>query len=253
MWELDYEEGWASKSWCFWTVVLEKTPKSPLDCQEIQPLHSKGNQSWVFIGKTDAKAYWNSNTLATSCKELTHWKNSDAGSDRGQEEKGMTKDEMAGWHHRLDGHEFEWILGVGDVQGDLVCCDSWGCKESGTSEWLNWTELRRVKGHETRNKAAVVPGSLIFYHQFWVYFTFCVLQKILFGLWNGWMLLAYNFIHFLDSLMLHEGSKASLDYDFQNSWCSKITGSNHLMYGLPNCYFILLNASFPISIPKWYP
>ena len=106
--------------------------------------------------------------------------------------------------------------------------------------WLK-SGTRRVKGHETQNKAAVVPGS---YHQFWVYFTFYFLQKILFGLWNDWILPAYNFMYFLDSFMLHGGSKASLDYEFQNSWCSKITGSNQLTYGLMSCYFILLNAPF---------
>lgn len=106
--------------------------------------------------------------------------------------------------------------------------------------WLK-SGTRRVKGHETQNKAAVVPGS---YHQFWVYFTFYVLQKILFGLWNDWILLAYSFMYFLDSFMLHGGSKASLDYEFQNSWCSKITSSNKLTYSLLSCYFILLNAPF---------
>ena len=149
-------------------------------------------------------------------------KDPDAGRDWGQEEKGMTENEMAGWHHRLNEHEFEWTLGVGDGQRGLVCCYSWGCWVG--HKWatkLNWTELRMVKGDETQNKAAVVLGSLIFYHYFWVYFTFCVLQIILFALWNGLILLAYNFMYFLDSLMLHEASKASLDYEFQNSWCSK--------------------------------
>ena len=85
---------------------------------------------------------WNSSTLATSCEELIIGKDSDAGRDWGQEEKGTTEDEMAGWHHWLDGHEFGWTLGVGDGQGGLVCCDSWGRKESDTTEWLNWTELK---------------------------------------------------------------------------------------------------------------
>ena len=176
MWELDCKEGWALKNWCFWTVVLEKTLESLLDCKEIQPLHSKGNQSWVFIGKTDAKA----ETPVLWPPHAKSWligKNSDSGRDQGQEEKGMTEDEMAGWHHRLDGHEFEWTLGVGDGQEDLACCDSWGCKESDMSEWLNWTELRRVKGHETHNKAAVVPGSLIFYHQFGCILHFVFYRK----------------------------------------------------------------------------
>ena len=128
------------KNWCFWTVVLEKTLESPLDCKEIQPVHSKGNQSWVFIGRTDAKA----KTPILRPPHVKSWligKDSDAGRDWGQEEKGTTEDEMAGWHHRLDGHEFEWTPGVDDGQGGLACCDSWDHKELDTTEWLNWTEL----------------------------------------------------------------------------------------------------------------
>ena len=224
MWELDCEEGWVPKNWCFWTVVLEKTLESPLDCKEIQ--HSEGDQPWDFFGRNDAKAE-NSSTLATSCEELTHWKslwcweglgaggegdnrgwdgwmasltrwtwvwvNSGIwwwtgrpgvlwfmGSQRvghdwvtelnwmyvlgqmltpdaktwilekmlllemnglnikqGQEEKGTTEDEMFGWHHWLDGHGFGWTLGVGDGQGGLECCSSWGCKELDMTEQLN--------------------------------------------------------------------------------------------------------------------
>ena len=139
MWELDYEEGWAPKNWCFWTVVLEKTLESPLDCKEIQPVHSK-DQSWVFFGRNDAKA--ETPVLWPPCaKSWLIGKDSDVGRDWGQEEKGMTEDEMAGWHHRLNGREFEWTPGVGDGQGGLACCDSWGRKESDTTQWLNWTEL----------------------------------------------------------------------------------------------------------------
>ena len=102
MWELDYKESWALKNWCFWTVVLEKTLKSPLDCKEIQPVHPKGNQPWIFIGKTDAEAetpiLW-----PPDAKNWLFWKDNDVGKDCGQEEKGTTEDEMAGWHHRLDG------------------------------------------------------------------------------------------------------------------------------------------------------
>ena len=140
MWELDCEESWAPKNWCFWTVVLEKTLKSPLDCKEIQPVHSKGDQSWVFTGRTDAEA----ETPILCPPHAESWligKDSDAGRDWGQEEKGMTEDEMAGWHHWVDGHEFEWTLGVGDGQVGLACCNSWGHKGSDTTEWLNWTEL----------------------------------------------------------------------------------------------------------------
>ena len=140
MWELDCEESWAPKNWCFWTVVLEKILENPLDCKEIQPVHPKGDQSWVFIGRTDAKA----ETLIFCPPHMKTWligKGPDAVRDCSQEEKWITVDEMAGWHHRLDGREFEWTLGVDDGQGGLASCDSWGGKESDMTEWLNWTEL----------------------------------------------------------------------------------------------------------------
>ena len=126
------------KNWCFWTVVLEKTLESPLDCKEIQPVHSE-DQPWVFFGRTDAEAetpiLWPPHS-----KSWLIGKHSDAGRDWWQGGKGMTEDEMAGWHHWLDGHESEWTPGVGDGQGGLACCDSWSRKESDTTEWLNWTE-----------------------------------------------------------------------------------------------------------------
>ena len=103
MWELDCEESWALKNWCFWTVMLEKTLESSLDCKEIQPVHPKGEQSWVFIGRTDAEA----ETPIPDAKSWLIWKDPDAGKDWGQEEKGTTVDKMVGWHHRLIGHEFE--------------------------------------------------------------------------------------------------------------------------------------------------
>ena len=135
----------ALKSWCFWTVVLEKTLESPLDCKEIQPVHPKGDQSWVFIGRTDVEAetpiHW-----PPDAKSWLIGKDPDAGKDWGQEEKGTTKDEMVGWHHRLGRHGFGWILEVGDGQGGLSCCGSWGRKESDTTEWLSWTELTLLQG-----------------------------------------------------------------------------------------------------------
>ena len=137
---LDYKESWVLKIWCFWTVVLENTLESSLDCREIQPVQPKRDQSWGFIGRTDAQpetpVLW-----PPHAKSWLIGKDSDAGRDRGQEEKGMAEDEMAGGHHRLDGHEFEWTLGVGDGQGGLASCDSWGGKELDMTEWLNWTEL----------------------------------------------------------------------------------------------------------------
>ena len=120
-----WKENWALKNWCFWTVVLEKTLERPLDCKEIQPVHPKGDQSRVFIGRTDVEA----ETPILGPPDLRSWliwKDPDAGKDWRQEEKGTTEDEMVGWHHRLNGHEFELTLGVGDGQGGLACCGSWG-------------------------------------------------------------------------------------------------------------------------------
>ena len=138
MWELDHKEGWVPKNWCFWTVVLEKTLKGPLDCKEIKPVSPKGNQPWILIRRTNAEAealiLW-----PPDAKNRLTGKDPDAGKDWRQEEKGMTEDEMVGWHHRLDGHEFGWTPGVGDGQGGLACCDLWGRKELDTTE--HWTEL----------------------------------------------------------------------------------------------------------------
>ena len=137
MWELVHKESWVPKNWCFLTVVLKKTLESPVDYREIQLVHSK-DLSWVFFGRTDAEAeapiLW-----PPHAKSWLTGKDFDAGRDWGQE-KGMTEGEMAGWHHWLDAHESEWTPGVGDGQGGLACCDSWGCKESDTTEWLNWTK-----------------------------------------------------------------------------------------------------------------
>ena len=135
MWELDYEESWVPKSWNFWTVVLEKTLESPLDCKEIQPVHPKGDQSWVFIGRTDAKA----ETLVLWPPHARSWligKDSDAGRDWGQDKKGTTEDEMAGSHHWLEWHEFEWTPVVGDGQRGLACLQFMGSQRVG-HDWVN--------------------------------------------------------------------------------------------------------------------
>ena len=138
-WELDNKESWAPKNWCFWFVVLEKTLESPLDCKEIQPVNPKGNQSWRFVGRTDAEA----ETPILWPPDVKNWlngKDPEAGKDWRQEEKGTIEDEMVGWHHWLNGHEFEQAPEVGDGQGSLACCSPWGCKELDTTEWLDWTE-----------------------------------------------------------------------------------------------------------------
>ena len=139
MWELDCKESWAQKNWCFWTVVLEKTLESPLVCEKIKPVSLKGNQSQMSIGRTDAEI-WSFNTFVTWYKELTHLTRPDAGKDWRQEEKGMAEDEIVGWHHWLNGHEFEQAPGVGEGQGSLGCCSRWGREELDTTEQLNWAE-----------------------------------------------------------------------------------------------------------------
>ena len=158
---LKFEKHWPRAkglySFFFWVFLRcwRKTLETPLDCREIQPkIHSKGDQSWVFIGRTDAKAetpiLW-----PPHAKSWLFGKDSDPGRDWGQEEKGTTEDEMAGWHHRLDGHEFEWTPGVGDGQGGLACCNSWGCKESDTTEQLNWL----TDWNFYSSLSSIVPGT----------------------------------------------------------------------------------------------
>ena len=132
MWELDYKESWVPKNWCFWTMVLENTLESPLDCKKFQPVHPKRDQSWVFIGRTDVEA----ETPILWPPDAKSWligKDPDAGKDWGQEEKGTTEDKMVGWHHWLSGLEFEHALGDGEGQGCLVCCSPWVTK--------SWTQL----------------------------------------------------------------------------------------------------------------
>ena len=139
MWEFDYKESWAPKNWCFWTIVLEKTLENPLEGKEIQPVHPKGNQPWIFIGRTDVEAetpiLW-----LPDAKNWLIWKYPDAGKDWRQEEKGMTEDEMVGWHHQLSGHEFEQAPGDGEGQGSLTVH---GIPKSQT--WLgDWTTIIKI-------------------------------------------------------------------------------------------------------------
>ena len=143
MWKLDYKESWAPKNWCFWTVLLQMTVESPLDYRVIQPVHPKGSQSWIFIGRTDVEAetplIW-----PPDVKNWLIWKDLDSGKDWRWEEKGMMEDEMVGWHHQLNGCEFEQALGVGDAP--------WRAAIHGfTMSWTrlrDWTELNENKWHE---------------------------------------------------------------------------------------------------------
>ena len=169
MWEFDYKKSWASKNWCFWTVVLEKTLESPLDCKEIQPVNPKGNQSWIVIGRTDAEApiLW-----PPDVKDWLLREDPDAGKDWRWEEKGTTEDEMVGWHHRLNGHEFDQAQGIGDGKGSLACCSPWFCKKSDTTKQLNctinqanpstymilWSLLDFVSQLAAKNQNKLCPG-----------------------------------------------------------------------------------------------
>ena len=218
MWALDCEEGWAPKNWCLWTVLLEKTLESPLDCKKIQPVHSEGDQPWDFFGRNDAKA---DTAILWPCN-VKNWligKDSDAGRDWGQAKKGMTEDEMAGWHHCPNGRESEWTLGVGDGQGGLSCCDSWGCKELDTTErlnWLNWLIELSIFGCTDYNQSDFSVDHLVM--------SMCRVFSCAVGrgclLWpvhsHGKTLLAFALLHsvfqgqicllpqvFLDFLLLH--------------------------------------------------
>ena len=139
MWVLDSKESWAPKNWCFWTVVLEKTLESPWTArrsnQSVLKEISPGCSLEALMLKLKLQLLW-----PPDAKNWLIWKDPDAGKDWRQEEKGTVKDEVVGWHHRLNGHGFGWTLGVGDGQGGLVCCGPWGCKQSDMTERLNWTE-----------------------------------------------------------------------------------------------------------------
>ena len=172
MWELDYKESWVLKNWCFWTVVLEKTLNSPLECKEIKPVPPKGNQPWIFTGRTDAEA-----EAPILCPpDVKNWlsgKDPDAGKDWRWEEKGMTEDEMVGWHHWLNWHGFGWTPGVSDGQGGLVCCGSWGCKESGMTERL--INNNHILGPENRDcVGGKGQNSLLFFQEnlwTWIFYV----------------------------------------------------------------------------------
>jgi len=194
MWELDHKESWVPKNWCFWTVVLKNTLESPLDCKEILSVNPKGNQPWIFIGRTDAEAeapmLWS--------PDVKNWligKDPDAWKDWRQE-KGTTEDKMVGWHHRLDGHEFEQVPGAGDGQGSLVCCSPWGDKESDMIERLNWTELM------------VLPVGLS-------HMSFCILKYIPYIL-NLLRVFSWNDIEFCQMIFRH---LLKWSYNFYISFC----------------------------------
>ena len=162
-------------------VVLEKALESPLDCREIQSVHPKGNQSWIFIGRTDVEAETPILWLPDAKNQLI-WKDPDARKDWRQKEKGTTEDEMVGWHHQLNGHECEKTPGVGDGQWGLACCSPWSCKGSDMSEWLNWTEYY-VSGTNWGNKTPFLPSCEPFTLSWGRATSGCQLQSE--WVWNG--------------------------------------------------------------------
>ena len=168
MWELDCKESWALKNWCFWTEVLAKTLESPLDCKEIQPVHPKGDQSWVSIGRTDAEAetpiLWPSDE-----KSWLIWKDPDAGRDWGQEEKGTTEDEMVGWHHQLNGHEF------GKLWEFVVNRQAWCAAAHGVAK--RWTQLSDWTEQILRLVVLLSKMSL----EFW----YCRVYRLLCIVWTS--------------------------------------------------------------------
>ena len=168
VWVLGYKESWVLKNWCLWTAVLEKTLERLLDCKEIQPVHPK-DQSWVFIGRSDVEAE-TPVLRPPDEKSWLLWKDPDPGKDWAQEKR-MTEDEVIGWHHQLNGHEFEWTLGVDDGQGGLECCGSGDCKESDMTEQLNWTEAFLHFFHNETSNINIVcrkikEGILWFFYPF---------------------------------------------------------------------------------------
>ena len=183
MGELSHKEGWALKKWWFWIVVLEKTFESPLDCKEIKPVKLKENQSWIFIGSTDAEApiLWTPGANSWLIR-----KDSDAGKDWRQEEKGMTEDEIVGWHHWLNGHEFKHVLEVGEGQESLACCSPWGHKGQ---TWLSaWTTNNNGTLNEFYFQKLSsnlyfcwqnVMGSIVFYSLTQCSHNFCSVELLL--------------------------------------------------------------------------
>ena len=215
--ELDYKESWVPKNWCL-TVVLEKTLESPLDCKEIQPVNPKGNQSWIFTGRIYIEAetpiLW-----PPDAKSWRIWKDPDAGKDWRQEEKGMSQDEMVGWHLWLNGHEFEWTPGVGDGQGGLACCSPWGPKESDTTEQLNWTELKDHINTKKEVPCSFISCFIIFHMifriklstseksllEFWQFHWICRTRR---GYWQSPWFKSFKPV-VLEQLDIHMGKKWS--------------------------------------------
>ena len=163
MWKLDHKEGWAPKHWCLQIVVLEKTFESPLDCKEIKPVNPKGNQPWTFIGRL---------MLKLKLHELTYWKIPWCWERLRAGGVGVTEDEIVGWHHVLDGHEFEQTLGDREGQGSLGCCSLWRRKESDTPEQLNWTNVQSVSAMAFQ--MSLPSKRLILWNVFgvWVFYLF---------------------------------------------------------------------------------
>ena len=175
MWELDNKKGWVPKNWCYWTMVLESTLESPLDCKEIKPVNPKGNQHWIFIGRTDAEALM---LWPPYAKSQLIGKDPDSGKDWRQEEQGMTEDEIVGWHHQLNGHGFDQILRNSERQRSLVCCSPWGCKDSDKTEWLNWTEFLNLYTTWIEKWVLLIMITIVIIIRYWLFSYIKYYQKL---------------------------------------------------------------------------
>ena len=178
MWELDNKNGWVPKNWCYWTMVLESSLESPLDCKEIKPVNPKGNHHWIFIGRTDAEALM---LWPPDAKSQLIGKDPDSGKDWKQEEQGMTEDEIVGWHHQLNGHEFDQILRNSERQRSLVCCSPWGCKDSDKTEWLSWTEFLNLYTTWIEKWVLLIMITIVIIIRYWLSVILSIMKNYLFN------------------------------------------------------------------------
>ena len=224
MWELDNKKGWAPKNWCYWTIVLENTLESPLDCKEIKPVNPKGNQPWIFIGKTDAKApmFWSSDA-----KSQLIGKDPDAGKDWRQEEQGMTEDEIVKWHHWLNGHECDQTnIRNSERQRSLVCCSPWGCKDRDKTEWLSWTEFLNLFTPWVEKQILLIMIIIAIIIRHWPFSYIKYYENYLF---NCSTAISVCILHFW--LMITWNLRCSADFP----WI--LTRTHHFLILMP-CFFL---------------
>ena len=212
MWELDYKESWVLKNWCFWTVIWRRLLRDSRvqESKEIQPAHPKGNQSWIFTGRTDAEA----ETPILWSPDEKSWltgKDPDAGKDWRQEEKVTTEDKMVGWHHLLNGQQFGWTPGVGDGQGGLACCGPWGHKELRLSYWteLNWKESTALQN------SAESPQP---FHACWIRLVQPSMKSLKLSPCKEVLIFQMSYSYLMNSLLELESDARMLQEDTDKIW-----------------------------------